>query len=82
MEMHRKQHGHNGIAMSSLKTYIHGHKAFVGLAKSVGFDDGFSSAYVFTYNDLGVNIEAMAPQNNTPITPITPMQPIQEDLPF
>lgn len=62
MEMHRKQHGHNGIAMSSLKTYIHGHKAFIGLTKATAFNDGVSSAYVFDYNELGINIEQLAPQ--------------------
>ena len=56
MEMHRKQHGHNGMAMSSLKTYIHGHKAFIGLTRSTVFDDGISSAYVFKYDEIGVNL--------------------------
>lgn len=62
MEMHRKQHGHNGMAMSSLKTYIHGHKAFVGLIKATGFEDGVSSAYVFKYDELGVNLKNNDPQ--------------------
>lgn len=62
MEMHRKQHGHNGIAMSSLKTYIHGHKAFIGLTKATSFNDGVSSAYVFDYNELGINIEQLVPE--------------------
>lgn len=64
MEMHRKQHGHNGMAMSSLKTYIHGHKAFIGLTRSTTFDDGVSSAYVFLYDELGINLEVNSDQDD------------------
>lgn len=84
MEMHRKQYGHNGIAMSSLKTYIHGHKAFIGLTKGTRFDDGVSSAYVFDYDQLGINIQLLPPENNgLPIEgghKLAPKQPA--DLPF
>lgn len=61
LEKHRQQHGVNGMAMSSLQTYIRGHKAFVGTAKSIGFDDGFSSAYTFIYEDLNVSLEFNPP---------------------
>ena len=84
MEMHRKQHGHNGMAMSSLKTYIHGHKAFIGLTKATQFEDGVSSAYVFNFSGLGVNIERMSSGEYQSIveTNNNIIKEKQEDLPF
>ena len=82
MEMHRKQHGHNGIAMSSLKTYIHGHKAFVGLSKATQFDDGNSSAYVFDYDMLGIGLEYGKKEHTNLVVSSTGVEKKEEELPF
>jgi len=68
--------------MSSLKSYIHGHRAYLGLCKGTQFDDGSSSAYVFDYNLLGVNLERNAPGTNGSSVPVTSKDGVMEDLPF
>lgn len=57
LETHRKQHGENGLADTSIKAYFKSNKAFVGLVSAVSFDNAKTSAYVFDYNLLGVDLE-------------------------
>ncbi len=57
MEAHRKQHGENGVAETSIKSYMSSNKAFVGLCPATQFEGAKTSAYVFDYEMLGINLE-------------------------
>ncbi len=65
MKEHRAQHGEKGLELSSIKDYIKHHKAFVGIAKSHRFDNANTSAFVFRYSDVGVNLERDSSANNS-----------------
>lgn len=57
MEAHRKQYGENGVAETSIKTYMQAHKSFVGLCPSTSFEGVKTSAFVFDYETLNVSLE-------------------------
>jgi len=61
-EAHRKQHGINGVSESSIKVYMGAHKAFLGNCPATGFDNTKTSAYVFDYDMLPVELEGFAKQ--------------------
>ncbi len=56
LEAHRKQYGKNGVDMVSILHYFKNHKAFVGKVESTRFDTSNTSAFVFKYVELGVNL--------------------------
>lgn len=56
LEAHRKQYGKNGVDMVSILHYFKHHRAYVGYLKSTRFDTINTSAYIFIYEDLGVNL--------------------------
>jgi len=57
LEMHRRQHGTNGVDMVSLKHYIYHHPAFIGQQDNHRFESTVSSCYVFDYKLLNINLE-------------------------
>jgi len=57
MAEHRKQNGENGIGDGSIKQYMKTNKAFVGFTPASSFDGSKSSAFVFDYNMLGIELE-------------------------
>jgi len=56
LEAHRKQYGKNGVDMVSILHYFKHHRAYVGYLKSTRFNTINTSAYIFIYEDLGVNL--------------------------
>lgn len=85
MDLHRKQHGKNGVDYVSLQHYIKHHRAYVGYTESTRFDNQITSAYVFDYNRLGIHLEKEAQNYHDP-DPSEPdyVAPVPEDetLPF
>jgi hypothetical protein len=85
MEYHRKQYGKNGVDYVSLQHYIKHHRAYVGYTESTRFDNQITSAYVFDYNKLGINLEKEAQNYHDP-DPSEPdyvaPEPGEDDLPF
>ncbi|MCT4562675.1 MAG: DNA primase [Crocinitomicaceae bacterium] len=81
LENHRKQHGENGQGETIIKNYMKSQKYFVGNAPAVDFEGKQTSAYVFDYDAIGINLEPFnyrkvedeKPQHATPAT---------DDLPF
>jgi DNA primase len=58
MELHRKQYGTNGVDMTSLSHYMNTSDSFAGLINSTRFGEFINtSAYVFDYEKLGVNLK-------------------------
>ena len=56
LEAHRKQYGKNGVDFVSILHYFKHHRAYLGIIKSTRFDTANTSAYVFRYKALGVNL--------------------------
>jgi DNA primase len=56
MEAHRRQYGKNGVDMMSIEHYFKNHRAFIGWIRGTRFDTTTSSAFVFRYDQLGVNL--------------------------
>ena len=85
MEYHRKQYGKNGVDYVSLQHYIKHHRAYVGYTESTRFDNQITSAYVFDYNKLGINLEKEAQNYHDP-DPSEPdyvaPEPGEVELPF
>lgn len=71
----RMNSGTNGINESTLHLYLSQEKGFVGNTKSVRFTDPrtkksmTTSAYVFNYDELGLNIEREAANTDTDYNP-------------
>jgi hypothetical protein len=57
LEAHRKQYGVNGVDLTSIMHYLSNHKAYVGFIKSTRFENTTSSAYVFDYDVLNIDLE-------------------------
>lgn len=56
LEAHRKQHGTTGVDITSLKHYLSNSKAYFGRISSERFTSSNTSAFVFDYEVLGVNM--------------------------
>lgn len=87
MEAHRKQYGKNGVDLVSLTHYIQHHQAFLGTIDSTRFDNTNTSAFVFEYEGLRVNLVRSTGSdpvtgeptgNNVDFQPTNP----KDDLPF
>lgn len=81
LENHRKQHGENGQGETIIKNYMKAHKCFVGNAPAVSFEGKQTSAYVFDYEAIGINLEPFnyrksAEEKSAHSVPAT------DDLPF
>jgi hypothetical protein len=81
MTEHRKQHGENGIAETSIKTYMQNHRSFIGNVPATNFEGVKTSAYAFYYDDLQIQMErftkaAPASMYNSPSSEK------DDDLPF
>ena len=87
LEAHRKQHGENGLASTSIISYFKSHKTFIGTCPATGFEDTKTSAYVFDYNMMDVELESNSvenePKEKTEIKE-EPSRPVhkEDDLPF
>jgi hypothetical protein len=57
LEAHRKQYGINGVDLTSITHYLSNHKAYLGQIKSTRFKMVNSSAYVFDYELLDIDLE-------------------------
>lgn len=82
MEAHRKQFGENGVADTSIKQYMKNHKSFIGFTPATAFDNTKTSAFVFDYNHLGLELEHgqyKDPKEGVP-HPSEPREKV--DLPF
>lgn len=56
MEAHKKQYGQNGTNESSIRSYMRSHKAFVGVTPTFQFNELRTSAWVFNYNMLDLDL--------------------------
>lgn len=81
MEAHRKQFGQNGVPDQSIKAYMKGAKAFLGIAKSVSFNGANTSGYAFDYDMLNVNLKEAPVKPNVPHEQKDEKEK-QSDLPF
>lgn len=92
-EKYRKQHGRNGLDKLTLVNYLKNSSVFVEVKDGIRFDGAPTTAYIFKYKNLGVNLKRAATlddklsNNATPAAQTTP--PIvtankddDEDLPF
>lgn len=60
----RKQNGEKGLELSSLKDYIKYHKAYLGVCKTHKFENTNTSALMFDYDQIGINLRRESkPQN-------------------
>jgi hypothetical protein len=76
MELHRKQHGSNGVDLTSIQHYISTNKAYLGLSTSTRFSNGINtSAYAFEYNQLSINLKRDGQINED-------LPPLGEILPY
>jgi hypothetical protein len=57
LEAHRKQYGINGVDLTSITHYLSNNKAYVGFIKSTRFEMNTTSAYVFDYDVLDLDLE-------------------------
>jgi len=79
MEAHRKQYGKNGVDMVSMTHYIKHHKAYLGYTDSTRFDSMVTSAYVFDYRKLGINLERMGAEGASVEGSFSP---VENNVPF
>ena len=83
MVEHRKQTGENGIGDGSLKQYMKTNKAFIGFTAATTFDNGKTSAFVFDYDKLGIELEMMKKVvGPTAVPPKRENEPTVQELEF
>ncbi|MGZ4040399.1 MAG: DUF3854 domain-containing protein, partial [Bacteroidia bacterium] len=82
-EKSRKMFGKNGIDKNTLENYLRNDASFIEVNKSVRFDGGVSSAYIFKYKDLGINLERTQ-FSEGPVSETIPLveEKKEEDLPY
>lgn len=78
LELHRKQLGKNGMDISTCIHYLTVNPAFVGKTKSTRFGNVNTSALVFKYNNLGIDLTEFRDVPGTG----DENESISEDLPF
>lgn len=83
LEAHRKQYGKNGVDMVSILHYFKNHRAYLGYIKSTRFNTINTSAYIFRYKDLGVNLTRLK-ETDTDYNPdqFNTSNSGKDDLPF
>lgn len=57
LEAYRRQYGKTGVDMVSIQHFFKHHNAFVGTISSTRFDTSNTSAYVFRYRPLKINLK-------------------------
>ncbi len=85
LEAHRKQYGKNGVDFVSILHYFKHHRAYLGIIKSTRFDTANTSAYVFRYKALGVNLireKKIEGDNTSPPDSRIESERSEENLPF
>lgn len=85
MKEHRQQHGENGIAETSIKTYMQNHKSFIGNVPATSFQGIKTSAYAFYYDKLKIQMERTAKsQTPDPFNPPieTTVEKADQQIPF
>lgn len=79
---HRQQYGKNGVDMVSILHYFKHHRAYIGQIDSTRFTTTNTSAYVFNYEELRVNlIRENTQEMAAPVDFTSPGKP-EDDLPF
>ena len=63
MEAHRRQYGKNGVDIISIQHFFKHHPAFLGTSKSTRFETSNTSAFVFKYEALKINLVRMVPDD-------------------
>lgn len=87
-EKFRKMHGRNGLDKLTISNYLKNSAAFLGIKDSVRFETNVSSAYMFKYKELGINLQRLtkeaegAAQANTEGVPDIVRGDQQQDLPY
>ncbi len=83
LQTHRQQYGKNGVDMVSILHYFKHHRAYVGAIDSTRFNTTNTSAYLFRYEDLGVNLVRIKETDNTQNPDqFTESNKQPDDLPF
>ena len=79
-------HGRNGLDKLTLTNYLKNSAAFIEVKDSVRFETNVSSAFIFKYKELGINLDRTVSKENkevqTTVSDETLGASINDDLPF
>lgn len=78
-EKYRRMHGRNGLDKLTLTNYLKNSPSFVETKDSIRFENNVSSAFIFTYKALGINLERSVPHHPEDTTQQTEMPVILEN---